>query len=490
MGRKKKGEQGREKRPEPASKRVSWGLLAAVFAALLLREVVLEPFRIPSSSMEPALVGHKNFGDRVFCGKGLYRLFFGAPKRWQVLVFVKKWKDPPWGFLLACIAVGGAMAGWGYSRSRGTFNLGLCVILAAGWFAVRPRFPEQNYIKRVVGLPGNRLQIRTGDIFIDGAIERKPRRAQRDCWHEFHRAQMRWPGLERDWRIEGEPDFFTHEPGEGRVRISSSGQALLSYAHRPANLYVKERRAWVSCPRCGREFKTVRSTSRLRARCPGCGRVFDLSVPKGQRYPASDAECVPVADLRLRARAKIASGAMVAVLGRGVDGFELRLSRAGEAVLSGAHGVKKAKDVGRLEGFHEISFWHADMSVGLEVDGEEVFDPVAYDAPQPKVPPEGSVRVGCKGGDLVIEGLALDRDVYYLDVGEPPERLDGWPTMVMGPDDYFFLGDNSPGSNDSRRWGAETIGSRWVTWKCKKRGDIVGKAMFIFWPPSRARPLW
>ena len=225
-GEKKKGPEGERERP-PDGKRLSGGLFTAVLAALVLREFVLEPFRIPSSSMEPALIGHENYGDRVFCGKRLYRLLLGAPKRWQVLVFVKDWKDPPRSFLFTCIAAGVIMAGWGYKRSRGTFNLGLCAILAAGWFAVQPRFPEQNYIKRAVGIPGDTLQIRTGDIFVNDSIERKPPRIQQGCWHEIHRSRMRWRQL--DWKPEGEVFSYAHRQEEGTAQLSSPGRAWATF---------------------------------------------------------------------------------------------------------------------------------------------------------------------------------------------------------------------------------------------------------------------
>jgi len=45
--------------------------------------------------------------------------------------------------------------------------------------------------------------------------------------------------------------------------------------------------------------------------------------------------------------------------------------------------------------------------------------------------------------------------------------------QVVAPDQYFVMGDNRQNSCDSRDWGTVP------------RGDIVGKAVFIFWPPSR-----
>lgn len=43
-------------------------------------------------------------------------------------------------------------------------------------------------------------------------------------------------------------------------------------------------------------------------------------------------------------------------------------------------------------------------------------------------------------------------------------------TIVLGPDEYFVSGDNRPYSSDSRAWGPIT------------KDDIVGKAVFRYWP--------
>ena len=60
-----------------------------------------------------------------------------------------------------------------------------------------------------------------------------------------------------------------------------------------------------------------------------------------------------------------------------------------------------------------------------------------------------------------------------------PETLGG-PALLpitLGPDEYFLLGDNSPRSYDSRYWGPVL------------REKIRGKAIRIYWPPSRIRDL-
>ena len=107
--------------------------------AIGIRTVAFEPFNIPSGSMIPTLL----VGDYLFVSKYSYgysrysmpfapdlfsgRLFGSVPKRGDVAVFRL------------------------------------------------PRDPSQDYIKRMVGLPGDRVQVRGGVLHINGApVKREP----------------------------------------------------------------------------------------------------------------------------------------------------------------------------------------------------------------------------------------------------------------------------------------------------------------------------
>ncbi|MFA6242664.1 MAG: signal peptidase I [Candidatus Hydrogenedentales bacterium] len=110
----------------------SWVKLIAL--VLTVWWLFVQPFRIPSGSMEPTLHGDPGFfiGDRVFVNKLIFgprvpftniRIFrLGQPKRWDIVVF----------------------------RS------------------VEPESPNKVLIKRVVGLPGERVHIANGKIHING----------------------------------------------------------------------------------------------------------------------------------------------------------------------------------------------------------------------------------------------------------------------------------------------------------------------------------
>ncbi|HEX7340303.1 MAG TPA: signal peptidase I [Rhodanobacteraceae bacterium] len=109
---------------------VDWArsLFPVVLAVLVLRSFVAEPFRIPSGSMMPTL----DVGDFILVNKFAYGLrlpvthtkivHIGEPKRGDIVVF-----RPPWK-------------------------------------------PNQDWIKRVVGLPGDKIVIKGEQVWINGKL--------------------------------------------------------------------------------------------------------------------------------------------------------------------------------------------------------------------------------------------------------------------------------------------------------------------------------
>jgi signal peptidase I len=114
--------------PEPATVDYARSFFPVALAVLLLRSFVFEPFRIPSDSMMPTLLD----GDFILVDKFAYGLRLpvtntkildtGSPRRGDVVVFRY------------------------------------------------PLDPSENYIKRVVGLPGDHVTVRNDRLIINGEV--------------------------------------------------------------------------------------------------------------------------------------------------------------------------------------------------------------------------------------------------------------------------------------------------------------------------------
>lgn len=108
--------------------------LIAIILAVLIRTFLYEPFNIPSGSMKPTLeIGDYLFVHKPSYGYSRYSFPFGfAPIKGRV------WADAP---------------------ERGdiiVFKL--------------PSDPSIDYIKRVIGMPGDTVQVRNGRLYINGEL--------------------------------------------------------------------------------------------------------------------------------------------------------------------------------------------------------------------------------------------------------------------------------------------------------------------------------
>ena len=118
-------------------------MAAALLVAFLIKTFLLQAFFIPSASMVPAL----QVGDRILVEKVSYRL--REPQRGEMVVFHRPGRQAERGAAAA---------------ARGFFEgLGL----------LRPG-DDTDLIKRVVGLPGETVEVRNGTVVVDGHALREP----------------------------------------------------------------------------------------------------------------------------------------------------------------------------------------------------------------------------------------------------------------------------------------------------------------------------
>jgi signal peptidase I len=112
--------------------------LGPLLLALLVRNLLIQPYTIPGNSMRPALEnGDYIISEKITFGIGQYSLMFGLgpaqrfgsrlPKRGEIIVFAL------------------------------------------------PLDPKVSYVKRVIGLPGDRIMVQEGRLYLNGAkVERTP----------------------------------------------------------------------------------------------------------------------------------------------------------------------------------------------------------------------------------------------------------------------------------------------------------------------------
>jgi len=120
-------------------------LLVAFVLALLIKSFLVQAFYIPSESMEPTLL----VGDRVLVNKVVYHLH--PPRRGDVIVF----EDPHPGPQPHRNPIS---AFWHWL----TQGLGVSTD------------PTKDFIKRVIALPGETIEIQHGTVYIDGQPLNEP----------------------------------------------------------------------------------------------------------------------------------------------------------------------------------------------------------------------------------------------------------------------------------------------------------------------------
>jgi signal peptidase I len=117
-------------------------IIYAGLIAIGIRTVAFEPFNIPSGSMIPTLlVGDYLFVSKFSYGYSRYSIPF-APDLFSGRIF-------------------------GRLPERGDVAV-----------FVNPRNTSEDYIKRIVGLPGDRIQVRAGQLYVNGTLA--PRQAAGD----------------------------------------------------------------------------------------------------------------------------------------------------------------------------------------------------------------------------------------------------------------------------------------------------------------------
>jgi signal peptidase I len=116
-----------------------------VSIAVVIKTFLVQPFYIPSDSMVPTILPN----DRVMVSKLSYR--FGEPQRGDLVVFVSPFNDE-------------------FDDETFFESVFRHIVEAVG---IRTASAD-DLIKRIVGIPGDEIQIREGKLFVNGAEVDEP----------------------------------------------------------------------------------------------------------------------------------------------------------------------------------------------------------------------------------------------------------------------------------------------------------------------------
>jgi signal peptidase I len=353
----------------------------AIVMALVIKHFCVEAFKIPTGSMYPTLMGDdqsvRRVGDRILVNKLAY--LTSGPDRWDVIVF---------------------------------------------------RYPldkSRNFIKRVTGLPGERLRILSGDIWVKG------------------------PG-DAPWRIATKPErarnelFFSVYPPTGPAHGDD-------FPLRIGNMWSSETpNAWRAEAYDRLEFAGGEEATLVYKRKIGDYSKSDETVDPGG---------AGARDVRVRAILKPEGPATVTLSWRSSPGIvcEMRLATAGQAetsalAVSRSGGEATRKDVAFVlpTGVETpVEMECVDGEAVVRVGGKEwrlpqgrrIDDPGDYGSDDQRL------AIRAAGAATSVLQMRIERDLWYGDMNDLDPEKDG----VQIPDDgYFMLGDNTLSSSDSRAW--------------------------------------
>lgn len=333
-------------------------------------------------------------GDRLLVQKNFFR--WRPPKRWEVVVFLN------------------------------------------------PSEPEQAYVKRVVGLPGEAIEIRNGDIYVDDQIARKEFREQQAVRLLVHDSRYRPPGPE--WF----PRWQYRNESEGPSGWSSDG---IGFRHQASQTGSPGSLDWL-------EYRHVDPDR------SNYGPVRDFIAYNGARLGSGRR----VQDLALEARLDLTpetealgirfqAGSDPLTLTIPLDGSQPpQVSFLGKEFRTEDRAAGVASAWADQRGPHTLEASFFDHRLMVVLNGEPLFEPLDL-APSPSRPfssriDDPPVALGVLGTGVTVLHLKIYRDVYYTDgLSQSPARPFGvGEPYRLGTDEYFVLGDNSPVSNDSRFW--------------------------------------
>ncbi|MEM7680455.1 MAG: S26 family signal peptidase [Planctomycetota bacterium] len=516
-------------------------LVLALILALVARTFIAEPFVIPSGSMATTLLGDHAAATCPQCGYAIVADWPEDSRRWVGNDHVPASLASPETLVCpmcrypvvlpegALPARGDRVAVHKLPYARLTPNRWDVLVFKSPQTSPGP---ESNFIKRVIGLPGESLQVFEGDVYV-----RQP--GQRD----FVRASKVDRQTNRRWKLIQQAVFQPLYDSR-YFPLDAADQSERTAAYKFEFPWKPTAGAWTE-PSGPRPAFDGLSRGELRF-----DRAELARRDGARRYPynqlKSQSIFEPLEDLRLRAWITPGEPGLAVGLESTTrlgasrpETVALRLDADGMLRLEAVDRPKDdpsrmlAKPVqlsppkaGRAV---HLELWIVDGAVLGWFDGREAVrwtstttlaQAVAGPAPQDKP----DLALTLEGAPAVVERIAVERDLYYgvrrsdpgtlargglrrIESFETPDEsgsiTQSGPPAELNADQFFVAGDNGPISDDARFW---TSVDPWVRARyfpdtpaddpdrfagIVPRKLVVGRAFLVYYPnPFELAPGW
>ncbi len=503
--------------------------ICLLLAVVLFRTFAAEGYMISTGSMAPHLLGYHK---RVCCPKCRYEFPFGVAYDTDEGTNAAAETSPTRNRAQCPNCGQTAIDLTDVPRNHGdqllVFKPAYALHPPRRWEVVvfrNPYCPTEAYVKRVIGLPGEKLQIIDGDIYADGILCRKDWNDLRVLRVPVHEHRFRSTDADPAWQpietsaeaaVAWEPQGHEFHLTASQV-TDESAWSWVEYAHRlrqrgqhetsvklsswpvdldpsrlpPAGLRFDAVHQQLSCvgvlPDSARDvllataadddfYRAVRSLSE-RSHLAPVDDSYGYNPREGDYVPA------PVRDLLLSLSVEHhnGDGEFALEMSDGAANYTCVFDYSRQEVRLYAGDNPDPVVTGNWPSgmdtkptLIEMSLF--DQQVLVAADGKPLLGPWTFSTPAETPVSRYPARFGARGLDLTVNNLCVYRDVYYTATRakhavQKPYQLD--------TDELFVLGDNSPVSHDSRRWADGAV----------KTSLLVGKPFVVHLPskPGRLR---
>lgn len=409
-------------------RRLIEGTVLFLFALMVFRAVGAEPYGVPTGSMAPTLLGNHR---TVTCPRCGYRVDVGYQEgegdrgKYYTQAFCPNCDCVNLGVENAPITQGDQLL-----VDKGLFDWCRPERWEIAVFRC-PVDPNKAYVKRVVALPGESIEIRDGDIYIDHELARKTLHQLKAMRILVYDQQFAPPeGWALRWQCTPVPEPVTLKEQALVLDATpfTADYQWLVYHHWNLDLHKDILLT--------NEYSYNGGRGRSREPVHDFMLECDLEIVRGEGSVG-----LGITDGREELVAEMAVGPTK----RGAQLYDERTARssADQARIfrtSPQFSLRTGKT-------YHVEFAFVDRRVTLAIDGTQVFEPVDRPAVDGRGGIDRPVKMGGRGVELRLRNVRIFRDVHYTGMGHAV----GTPVR-LGAGQYFVLGDNSPNSEDNRIW--------------------------------------